>query len=160
MSMKKRDGGELGRRRWVDGPPPPAWGGGLAVGQWQSGEQWRSSTQCERSVMRGRAWGGWHLQDRVPGASAYSLFLTPLQLKTKGVLLNIRANYTTFLHLGKINKVDKTKKTLKLFHSPWGEAGMPWVSLRGNTICGLWAAVALSPVILLKLQPYSTPLVS
>lgn len=37
---------------------------------------------------------------------------------------------------------------------------MPWVSLRGNTICGLWAAVALSPAILLKLQPYSTPLVS
>ena len=40
---------------------------------------------------------------------------------------------------------------------------MPWVSSRGNTICGLWAAVALSPAVpkmLLKLQPYSTPLVS
>ena len=31
--------------------------------------------------MRARAWGGWHLQDRIPGGfSAYSLFLLLLLL--------------------------------------------------------------------------------
>ena len=31
--------------------------------------------------MRARAWGGWHLQDRIPrGFSAYSLFLLLLLL--------------------------------------------------------------------------------
>ena len=34
--------------------------------------------------MRARAWGGWHLQDRIPrGFSAYSLFLLLLLLLSR-----------------------------------------------------------------------------
>ena len=118
-------------------------------------------------VVRGSAWGGWHLQDHVPGGfSAYSPFLTPCSWK-QGALLNDRSRYTV-PPLRKGNKSEGTnewmnKKTLKTSSHPMGEAGMHWVSSRANTICDLQAAVALSPAIpkmLLKFQPHSTPLVS
>lgn len=113
--------GELEARRWVDGPPPPAWGGGLTQDSDGVGSSGGALPGVKGGVMRGRAWGGWHLQDRIPGGfSAYSLFLTPCNWK-QGVLLNIRANYT-IPPFRKINKSEgmNEQKNLKNFFTARG----------------------------------------